>query len=188
MNVVCMKQVWRAAFCIAVVMASVGCTAESLRVALEAQRRADQVQQFVFDKQHDGLNMLLYRDLVHGINAEQDEPMSAARLASLNNAWNERDLIEFWRVQHERAKALRLVGVDAKLAADQSVIDLLVKSLDAKVARVQDAIAAQAGASLDPAPATEPETDPTPDTEPAPEPNTVSGSDNLDPNATVSGS
>ncbi len=122
-----------------------GCTQESVRVALESQRRADQVQQTVFDRQHEGLRVLLYRDLVQRLESAGDE-LNEAQRAALNEVWNERDLIEFWAVQHERAKALRLAGVDAKLFTDQSIVDLLWKSAEAKADRVQQGLAATAGA------------------------------------------
>ncbi len=104
-----------------------GCTRESVRVAMDAQRRADQVQQAVFDRQHEGLRVLLFRDAVARL--ERAGPLNASQVAALSDAWNERDLVEFWQVQHERARALRLVGVDAFLASNQSVVDLLVKQV-----------------------------------------------------------
>jgi hypothetical protein len=120
------------------------CTRESLRVALAAQQRADDVQQAVCVAQHEALCILLYRDLQRRL--EQDgTPLSSGQRAALNEAWNDRDLIEFWTVQHERAGALRLIGVDAKLYSDQAVIDLLYKSLAAKAARVKQGLAARAG-------------------------------------------
>lgn len=61
----------------------------------------------------------------------------------LNEIWNERDLVEFWHVQYERSKALRAIGVDAKLVADQSVVDLLIKSLEARADRIQQHVANQ---------------------------------------------
>lgn len=124
-----------------------GCTQESVRVALESQRRADQVQQTVFDRQHEGLCVLLYRDLVQRLASAADE-FNEAQRAALNEVWNERDLIEFWAVQHERAKALRLAGVDAKLFSDQSIVDLMWKSAAAKADRVQQGLAAAAAEAV----------------------------------------
>jgi len=126
------------------VVGSPGCSRESLRVALTAQQRADQVQQAVFERQHEALCVLLYRELQRRLEWT-GTPLSEAQLAALNDAWNDRDLVEFWAVQHERAKALRLIGVDAKLYSDQSVVDLLYKSLSARVDRVKQGLAAQAG-------------------------------------------
>lgn len=125
-----------------------GCTSESLRVALEAQQRADRVQQTVFERQHDGLRILLFRDLLRRLD-EQGATLNTAQAAAVNAAWNERDLIEFWAIQHERARALRLAGVDAKLYADQSILDLLWKSLNAKAERLEQGIASYAGARVD---------------------------------------
>lgn len=117
---------------------SVGCTGDSLRVALASQRRADEVQRAVFDAQHTAVRMLLYRDLVGKLEGTEGA-LSASQKAALNEAWNERDLAEHWAVQFERASALRLIGVDAKLFADQSPVDLLIKSVKAKADRVQAA-------------------------------------------------
>ena len=129
----------------AVCMASLAsCTRESVRVALETQRRADTVQQTVFDRQHEALCILLYRDLLRRLEGTGLQPNDAQR-AVINEVWNERDLIEFWALQHERAKALRLLGVDAKLYSDQSVVDLLLKSIGARVARGEQALAAEIG-------------------------------------------
>ena len=129
----------------AVCMASLaGCTRESVRVALETQRRADTVQQTVFDRQHEALCILLYRDLLRRLEGTGLQPNDAQR-AVINEVWNERDLIEFWALQHVRAKALRLLGVDAKLYSDQSVVDLLLKSIGARVARGEQGLAADTG-------------------------------------------
>ncbi|MFQ5805329.1 MAG: hypothetical protein ACE5I3_02635 [Phycisphaerae bacterium] len=121
-----------------------GCTRESLRVALAAQQRADQVQQAVFARQHEALCILLYRDLQRRLE-DAGASLTEAQRAALNEVWNDRDLVEFWTVQHERAKALRLIGVDAKLYSDQSVVDLLYKSLSARAERVKQGLASYAG-------------------------------------------
>lgn len=123
------------------------CTPESLRVALQAQQRANDVQQAVFDQQHDALRVLAYRDLASRL-AAGGAPLTDAQRAALNDAWNQRDLFEFWAVQHERAKALRAAAVDARLYADQSIIDLLYKALSAKMQRVKEGYAARLGAGL----------------------------------------
>lgn len=132
---------------LSIVMSLAGCTRESLRVALAAQQRADQVQQAVFDRQHEALCILLYRDLERRL--EQAElPLSPEQRTALNEVWNDRDLVEFWRVQHERVRALRLIGVDAKLYSDQAVVDLLYKSLSAKLARGKQGLATYASHRL----------------------------------------
>lgn len=128
-------------------LASPGCTRESVRVALETQRRADEVQQATFDRQHESLRILLFRDLARRLEPD-GKTLTPAQWAALNEAWNDRDLIEFWLVQQERAKALRLLGVDAKLYGDQSILDLLVKALEAKFDRGKEGLAAYAGARL----------------------------------------
>ncbi|MCG3127305.1 MAG: hypothetical protein CHACPFDD_02163 [Phycisphaerae bacterium] len=121
-----------------------GCTAESVRLAIEQQRRTDEVQQAVVMRQHDALCVLMYRDVVRRIEAAGG-PLNAEQRAQISEAWNDRDLAEFWLVQHERAKALRMVGVDVRLYGEQSVLDLLLKSLDAKVARVEQGVAGYVG-------------------------------------------
>lgn len=123
------------------------CTAESTRLALQTQRRADDVQQALFERQQDGLRALLFRDLQRRLE-QNGAPLAPAQLAALNSAWNERDLLEFWAVQQERARALRLVGVDAKLFGDQSIVDLLVKSVAARADRAAQGLAAAAGARI----------------------------------------
>jgi hypothetical protein len=128
-----------------------GCTRESVRVALEAQRRADQVQQAVFAQQDESLRILLFRDLVSRLEAA-GRPVSEADRAALNEVWNERDLVQFWAVQNERAQALRIAGVDAKLASDQAIVDLLIKSIEARAKRVEqkvvEQVAAEAGQDM----------------------------------------
>jgi hypothetical protein len=123
-----------------------GCTRESLRLALDAQRRADEVQQAVFERQNESLRILLFRDLVSRLE-RQGRPVSEAERTALNELWNERDLLEFWTVQNERARALRITGVDAKLASDQSVVDLLIKSIEARADRVEQSAVERFAAS-----------------------------------------
>lgn len=111
---------------------SMGCTAESTRQALAAQERADEVSQAVVDNQSQAMKILLFQSTLAQLEQAQD-PKHAEVI--LNEAWNQRDLFEFWMVQWERAKALRLVGATTKLWSDQSTFDLLCKSVQAKVKR-----------------------------------------------------
>lgn len=124
-----------------------GCSSESLRVALEAARRSDQVQQFVADKRHEALRILLYRDLLHRL-AEAGAELNAAQRAVVSEVWNERDLLEHWRVQNERARMLRLAAVEAKLYGEQSMVDLLIKQVEAKADRAVREAARQAGRAV----------------------------------------
>lgn len=128
---------------LALVTATGGCTAESTRIALAAQRRADEVQQALFDRQQAGLRAMLFRDTLSRM-ATDDAPLTQAQRTALNVAWNERDLLEFWAVQFERSKALRMIGVDAKLFASQSPVDLLMKGLDTRLRRIESGLAAHA--------------------------------------------
>jgi len=139
------RMVWL--FLLSLISGLLGCTAESTRLALETQQRATDVQQFVHDRQHDGLVSLLYRELQAALEerAEPPAPLTDAQKAALQSAWNDRDMIEFWNIQNERACALRLIGVDAKLFADQSVIDLMIKAIEARADRAAQAISSAAG-------------------------------------------
>lgn len=137
-----------------------GCTPESSRVAIDAQRRADEIQRSVFERQHASLRVLLYRELASRLDAASaateldDEPraaLAAAQRSALSEAWNDRDLFEFWATQYERAAALRIAAVDAKLAADQSVLDLLWKQWSARGDRLVEGLAAAKGGQLEPA-------------------------------------
>jgi len=131
----------------AVGIGATGCTRESVRIALETQRRADQVQQAVFERQHEALRILLYHDLLARLAANGD-PLTETQQAVLNGVWNDRDLIEFWALQNERARALRLLGVEAKLASDQSVLELLLKNMQARVGHAGTLAASRLGRDL----------------------------------------
>jgi hypothetical protein len=126
-----------------------GCTRASVRLALDAQRRADQVQRAVFEQQNESLRILLFRDLVSRLEGA-GRTLSEEERVALNEVWNERDLFEFWAVQNERAQALRIAGVDAKLATDQAIVDLLVKSIEARAKRVEHAAVGRVAANAAP--------------------------------------
>lgn len=116
-----------------------GCTRESVRTAIAAQRRADQIQQAVHDRQQESLHILLYRNLVAQLHAD-DERLTSGQQAALNQAWNDRDLVEFWNVQFERARVLRTVGVDMQLVSQQAVVDLLIKNARLKLERLKQGL------------------------------------------------
>ena len=120
-----------------------GCTAETTRIALKGQQRADDVQQTIIDRQQEGLKIYLYQKTVADIQALG--PFTDAQRAVFLKAWQERDLVEFWGVQNERAKALRLITVDAKLYADQGILNLLWKALEIAGDRIKTAAAADVG-------------------------------------------
>lgn len=128
----------------ALLLVLAGCSDESLRVAVRAVQRADQVQQFVAEKRHEALRVLLYRDLLRRLG-EAGAALDASQRAIVSAAWNERDLIEQWRVQDERARMLRLAGVEARLYGEQSIVDLLIKQVEAKADRAVKEAARQAG-------------------------------------------
>jgi hypothetical protein len=120
-----------------------GCTGESTRVALDAQRSADQIQQAVFDRQQEALCLLLYRDLLRRLTGAGLE-LSSVQRETLNEVWNDRDLVQFWAVQNEWAQALRIIGVDLKLFSEQSIVDLLWKGLEARADLARAALATNA--------------------------------------------
>jgi hypothetical protein len=132
--------------CGVVLLLASGCSDPSLALALQAQQRANAVQAAVFERQHDGLRVLLFRDLVARLEAT-GRAVDDNQRAVLNAVWNERDLIEFWARQQERAGALRLVGVDAKLYADQSAVDLLIKAAERKMDQIEVGLAQAGGAA-----------------------------------------
>jgi hypothetical protein len=103
-----------------------GCTAVSTKLAIEGSRRTDEVRTAVVDRQHRSLLILSYRETLAELNkATSDQE----RAAILNEAWNNRDLFEFWYIQDVLARAMHYATVDAKLAASQSIIDLLLKDM-----------------------------------------------------------
>lgn len=138
-------------------LACSGCTRESVRIALVSQRRADEVSAAVFERQHEALRILLFRDAATRL-AAAGLPLTDAQRAALSAVWNERDLLEFWAVQYERARAVRLAGVDAQLWSQQSVADLLWKQCTARADRALEGLAAAAGERSTPSsvPSTEP--------------------------------
>jgi hypothetical protein len=111
--------------------------ADRLRPGGAAGGRANEVQETLFERQHDGLKVLLFRDVLRRVADAGDA--TDEQQAVLNQAWNERDLLEFWAIQQERAKALRLLGVDAQLYSQQSMLDLLVKSIETRARRLEQA-------------------------------------------------
>ncbi len=139
-----MRRRIRGRLAVALLLVLAGCSDESLRVALRAAQRADAVQQFVADKRHEALRILLYRDLLRRLR-EAGAALDASQRAIVSAVWNERDLIEQWRVQDERARMLRLAGVEAKLYGEQSIVDLLIKQVEAKADRAVEEAARQAG-------------------------------------------
>ncbi|MBL8878139.1 MAG: hypothetical protein JNG88_03375 [Phycisphaerales bacterium] len=141
---------WPACLVGVVALFATGCTAESVRIAIEAQQRADSVQQAIFERQNDALRVLLYRDLLRRL-AEAGAALDERQREVANAVWNDRDLLEFWTVQQERSRALRLIGVDSRLYSEQSIVDLLIKSITNKIDRIGEHMAARAGAGVGPA-------------------------------------
>ena len=122
-----------------------GCTATSTKLAMEGSTRSDAIRTAVSQRQHDGLKVLLYRDTLAKLNACKDD---GERAAALNAAWNDRDLIEFWATQDALARCLHVATVDAKLASDQAMLDLLLKDLARRAEKPLQAIDEYAAAKL----------------------------------------
>ncbi|HQL54411.1 MAG TPA: hypothetical protein PLQ87_06870 [Phycisphaerae bacterium] len=133
--------------CLIVTLAPLlGC--EATRVALETQQRANDIQQTIFDQQQEALRIYQFRTLAARL------ALKPAQQQDLNAAWNERDVLEFWAVMHERSKALRLVGVDARLWASEPIVALLGKQIRTTFQRASAATSQPAAdGESDPAPA-----------------------------------
>ncbi len=104
-----------------------GC--ESTRIAIATQARANDVQQTIFDQQQEALRIYQFRALAATLNLPPEQT------AVLNAAWNERNTLNWWAVQFERSKSLRLVGVDTKLWASESILELIGKQIEQKTDR-----------------------------------------------------
>lgn len=102
----------------------VGCTSQSTKQAMIASARTDTVQAYVGEKQHSALKILLFRDTLAKLDRAQS---TAEKEAILNDAWQQLDTFEFWAQQDLLARCYRIATVDAKLASDQGILDLLFK-------------------------------------------------------------
>jgi hypothetical protein len=124
---------------------TLGCTATSTMLAIEGSERSDAVRTAVVERQHRSLKILLFRDtldrLVLAKSAEEQE-------AVLNEAWNDRDLIEFWLIQDTLARCLHIATVDAKLASDQSIFQLIVQDISRRAAGPLQAVDEYVAAKL----------------------------------------
>lgn len=107
-----------------------GCTSQSTMTAIASQKRVNAVDEAIFKNQADNLKQVLYDRLVVDLERSGGGYLNDAQKVALSQAWNDRDLLEFWSVQHEKSKAYRLVGVDAKLYNDQGILDLFLKSAE----------------------------------------------------------
>ncbi|MFO0971843.1 MAG: hypothetical protein U1A27_00175 [Phycisphaerae bacterium] len=100
------------------------CTAPSNRMAADASARCDAVRAAVVERQHHSLLVLAYRDTLARLNAATTP---AERAAILNEAWNDRDLFDFWCRQEVLARATHYATVDAYIAGQQGMLALLAK-------------------------------------------------------------
>jgi hypothetical protein len=139
-----MKKTFIASF-IACSLLFAGCTAAATKTALDTQKRVNTIQETVYSNQAKSLKVLLYKNLVVQLERDGQALLNEKQKATLNQAWNDRDTIEWWSIQNERAKALRLVGVDSVLYDSQGIIDLMFKSLEEKWIDTKAGIAAVAG-------------------------------------------
>ena len=124
---------------------SVGCTSASTKIALEASNRVTQIQDKIQENQNKALKWYIFQKLLTDINAAKTSDQVAALL---NKAWQDRDLVEFWAVQWERARALHIIGVEAKLYSDEGILDLIWKQLSGKGDEFWGAVKGQLAGSL----------------------------------------
>lgn len=126
-----------------------GCTAPSNTLAREGSARSDEVRSYVSSQQHRSLTILLFRETLAKLNAAKSDE---ERTAILNQAWNDRDLFEFWRTQDLLAQFTHVATVDNYLTANQSIFDLLGKSvakrLKTPVGWLDDYLAGKIGAAV----------------------------------------
>lgn len=130
-------------------LAGPGCTATSTLKAIEASNRTDDVRSYVARQQHRSLLIEKFRNTALRINAAKTDE---ERTAILNEAWNDRNLFEFWVQQELLARATHIAVVDAKLESDRSTLDLLSKDIARKLRRpieaLDDFVAGRLGAAL----------------------------------------
>lgn len=107
-----------------------GCTSESTRIALEQSQRIENIQDTLVQNLHDTALLFMYRDFI-------DTIPEAEQLKFLEYNKN-RDQLEFWMIQWERARALRLITLDSKLISNQSIIDLLIKRANLNQERISN--------------------------------------------------
>lgn len=123
------------------------CTSESTRVAIATQSRADEVAQTIFDRQREAMRIYMYRWAKSEITTAVENKNSIAAAAILEKVFQDDDLHDFWLSQHERAKALRIAGVDSKLYADQGILNLLFGSIMRAIEKYEAAIAGSIAAN-----------------------------------------
>lgn len=109
------------------------CSTMSARYALENQQRATEVENTLFSNQQQSLKDYLYNETEAGL-LQTSDPNEVHTL--LNKYTQERDTLDFWALQHERVNQLRLIGVNTKLWADQSILDLLYKDAERRLSKV----------------------------------------------------
>ena len=123
-----------------------GCTRPSTTQAIDGMDRSDRIRTEIRDRQHAALKIFLYRDTLAKLEAAKTE---GERAAILNEAWNDRDLCEFWLMQDERARFLNLATVGSKLYSDQGTLGLIAQNLAGQakgpIDTVDDYLAAKAG-------------------------------------------
>ena len=126
-----------------------GCTPTSTKLAIAGSERSDGVRSFVTAEQHRSLKVLLFRETLTKLKAAQTDEV---REAVLNDAWNDRDLFEFWYLQDCWARALHYATVDAKLASSKSMASLIAKDIAIKlqepVQAADEYLAAKLGQSI----------------------------------------
>lgn len=118
---------WISAFgLLGVLVFASACTSTSNRLAVRGSERSDGVTSAVIERQHKSLGLLLYRETLAKLEGETDPHQQAA---IIQDAFNDRDLFEFWYVQATLARCLHYGTVDTYLASQKSMFDLIAQDV-----------------------------------------------------------
>lgn len=98
-----------------------GCTSNSTKLAIETSKEYIARNNDLMNKYHDLILQYMFTTycLKNQLTTEQ--------IKELNLVWNNRNVVEFWLIQHERNDALYALGVDTKLYNDQSMFSLFLE-------------------------------------------------------------
>ena len=104
-----------------------GCTKASTKIAIETSTEYIARNDDLINKYHDLVLQYMFTcfALKNNLTAEQ--------LSEFNKLWNNRNVVEFWLIQHERNDTLHTVGIDAKLYDDQAIFSLMLEKLKKNV-------------------------------------------------------
>jgi hypothetical protein len=117
------------------VILTIVCTSNSTHLAIKGGERVENIQDTINSNQNENLRQYLYNDLKANLQKWLNRDLTLVEADKLNELWNRRDILETWQIQWERARALRMMTVDAKLISDQSPFDMLSKQIKAAIDR-----------------------------------------------------